>query len=135
MIVRLLKPPLMRVAPLSVSEAGLALPLAQMSEGGITSDAWAAYVRAWPQDTSASPQRGWLSARSPRGAILGLSPWWLQPCPAGAALWSGPDWLVEPVARPLVAEALREAVMQLAARLHCARAYHASAGELRIMTP
>lgn len=133
MSTQLLKPPLMRVASLSVAQAGLALPLAQLSDSGVTPEAWEAYMRAWPQGGAAA-QRGWLSARSPRGAILGLSPWWVQPCVAGAALWSGPDWVCEPGARPLVAEALRRELLQLAAKLHCRRAYQAGVDGLRIST-
>lgn len=109
---------------MGAAEVWKALPLAQLSDRSVSAEDWGAYIGDWPcQGASRPVRRGWLSASSPRGAILGVAPWWTQPTLGGEALWSGPPWVCEPGARSLVAEALRAELLLLARSMNCARAY------------
>ena len=113
--------PRLEIVPLTETEAPAEFALARLWRPEIGAARWEAFLRDW----RASPhERGILSARSPRGAVLGFVSWWRQPdLEFGEILWAGPFVVREMGVRPLVRQSLAVELTALAtrvgARLRC----------------
>ncbi|MEG1452453.1 hypothetical protein [Brevundimonas sp.] len=106
------------VSPLRPDDEAAAYALARWAKPDLPAERWENFLCDWRADPDG---RGILVARNQRGGILGFVCWWRQPdLEHGETLWAGPFFVREMGVRPLVRDALEQALYQLSCTMGAA---------------